>query len=157
MPQINSKAHFWQHREKQEKQLSLEAQFDLKVTWKAKNSLLMLLELDQDLLFCADERETTSVPTFYFVKRNLYCKNHTCWFQRHGGVHESIHKWWVESVLKAIHIKFWCIHSRQFTMPSYPYICINFMFHTFFLRYPLHFVMIFLFLPIEMPIDQPVY
>ena len=34
----------------------------------------MLLELDQDLLFCADERETTSVPTFYFVKKNLHCK-----------------------------------------------------------------------------------
>ena len=30
----------------------------------------MLLELDHDLLFCADERETTSVPTFYFVKKD---------------------------------------------------------------------------------------
>ena len=63
-------------------------------------------------------------------------KNHTCWFQRHGGVHESIHKWWVESVLKAIHFKFWCIHSRQFAKAIVS-ICINFMFHTFFLRNPL--------------------
>ena len=75
------------------------------------------------------------------------------WFQQHGGVHESIHKWWVGSVLKAIHIKFWCIHSRQFAMPSYPYVSISCFIHFFENSIAWFSWWSFCFLPI----DQPVY